>query len=72
MPRIAGRYGQEKAAGPCRPIRMLCDNCWIDDFYQNQVRVLEALQPCVDCGALSVLDVRHVLQHEVTFTCFAQ
>ena len=26
------------------PIKMLCDNCWIDDFYQNQIRVLEALQ----------------------------
>jgi len=27
-----------------RPIRMLNDNCWVNDFYQNQVRVLEALQ----------------------------
>lgn len=26
------------------PIRFLCDNCWLDDFYQNQLRVLEGLQ----------------------------
>jgi len=26
------------------PIRMLHDTCWINDFYQNQLRVLEALK----------------------------
>lgn len=26
------------------PIRMLNESCWIDDFYQNQLQVLEALQ----------------------------
>ena len=62
------------------PIRMLCDNCWIDDFYQNQVRVLEALQQeeefqqqapsCNVCSLMWVLPVLVSPGQSLRFSAF--